>query len=290
MNVVDRSFLLAGENAGLRYALGAPRRLQLGSAGGHQGARAGSSLEFKEHREYQVGDDLRHIDWGAYARSDQLIVKLFHEEVHPHLDVVLDGSRSMALEGTVKAGAVLGLAGFFAAAAENAGFAHHIWLAADGCQAVPNSTSQPGSWGAVCFDWRGSPADSFGRRLPAWRPRGIRVLVSDLLWAGEPLEVLGPCAAGASTVVVVQILAQADASPPDAGNLRLVDMETNQVREVFLDGPARERYRAALERHQQNWHIACRQVGAFFVRVIAEQLVRDWRLDELVAAEILKVA
>jgi len=290
MRPIDRRHLVAGESAGSRYALGAPRRLLLGAAGGHQGARAGSSLEFKEHREYQPGDDLRHIDWGAYARSDQLIVKMFHEEIHPHLDVVLDGSRSMALEGSAKAEAAVGLAAFFAAAAENSGYSHRVWLARDGCEAVPDSTSQPRTWGEVCCDWRGSPADSFARRLPGWRPRGLRVLISDLLWAGEPLQVLGPCAQGASTVVVVQILAQADALPPEAGNLRLVDMETDRVREVFLDGPARQRYRAALDRHQQNWHLACQQVGAFFITVVAERLVRDWRVDELVAAEILKVA
>jgi uncharacterized protein (DUF58 family) len=289
MNAIDRRYVVAGEIAGSRYALGAPRRLQLGAAGGHQGARAGSSLEFKEHRDYQPGDDLRHIDWGAFGRSDLLIVKLFHEEVHPHLDVILDGSRSMALEGSIKAEAALGLAAFFAAAAENSGFAHHIWLAADGCDAVPNSTAGPGAWGAVACTYRGSPADSFARRLPCWRPHGIRVLVSDLLWPGEPLAVLGPCAARASAVVVVQVLAQADATPPDAGNLRIVDMETDKVREIFLDSQARERYRSALEHHQQNWHLACRQVGAHFVTVIAEQIVRDWRLDQLVAAEILKV-
>ena len=95
-----RQALLEGERAGGRYALRLPRRLPVGVAGGHQGARAGSSLEFREHREYEPGDDLRHIDWNAYARSDQLVVKLYHEEVTPHLDIVLDGSRSMALEGT----------------------------------------------------------------------------------------------------------------------------------------------------------------------------------------------
>src|SRR5579864_8079240 len=94
-----RQYVLEGERAGSRFALGVSRRLPQGRAGLHQGGRAGSSLEFKEHRDYQAGDDLRHIDWNAYARSDQLAVKVFHEEVNPHLDLVVDGSRSMALEG-----------------------------------------------------------------------------------------------------------------------------------------------------------------------------------------------
>ena len=107
MSEALRHSLLAGELAGSRYVLRTPRGLPAGTVGLHQGARAGSSLEFKEHRDYEPGDDLRHIDWNAYARSDHLVVKLFHEEVTPHLDIVLDGSRSMALTGSAKAAAAL---------------------------------------------------------------------------------------------------------------------------------------------------------------------------------------
>ena len=37
----------------------------------------GESMEFMDHREYQPGDDLRRLDWAAYARSDKMIVKLY---------------------------------------------------------------------------------------------------------------------------------------------------------------------------------------------------------------------
>src|SRR6266851_3990491 len=123
MEETYRQYVLEGERAGSRFALGVPQ----GRAGLHQGGRAGSSLEFKEHRGYLPGDDLRHIDWNAYARSDQLAVKVFHEEVNPHLDLVVDGSRSMALADSAKARAALGLAAFFVSAAGNAGFSHRLW-------------------------------------------------------------------------------------------------------------------------------------------------------------------
>ena len=70
---------------------------------------------------------------------------------------------------------------------------------------------------------------------------------------------------------------------------RLNDVETEQVHELLIDGAVLRRYRAALDRHQQQWHLACRQVGAVFTMVVAERIVRDWRLDELVAAEVFKV-
>src|SRR5262245_10718043 len=105
-----RRYLAEGERAARRYALRLPRRALAGLAGGALTQRAGSSLEFKDHRSYEPGDDLRHVDWSAYARTDQLAVKVYREEVTPHLDVVLDGSRSMALEGSAKAAAALALA------------------------------------------------------------------------------------------------------------------------------------------------------------------------------------
>ena len=49
------------------------------------------------------------------------------------------------------------------------------------------------------------------------------------------------------------------------------------------------RYRNALARHQQNWHQACRQMGATMVELIAEQLLESWNLEALVKAELLKV-
>jgi hypothetical protein len=90
--------------------------------------------------------------------------------------------------------------------------------------------------------------------------------------------------------VVVQVLAEADANPVPGGSLRLVDSETGQERELRVDAAAVRRYRAKLARHQEAWHAACRQAGAVFVTVVAEELVRGWRLDALVAAEVLRVA
>ena len=65
-----RAYLSEGEMAALRYALGVPRQAPVNQTGSTLGARAGSSLEFKDHRAYEPGDDLRHIDWSAYARTD----------------------------------------------------------------------------------------------------------------------------------------------------------------------------------------------------------------------------
>ncbi|MCI0642231.1 MAG: DUF58 domain-containing protein [Gemmataceae bacterium] len=284
-----RQALLEGERAGSHYVLTTPRGLPLGTVGPHQGARTGSSLEFREHRDYQPGDDLRYVDWSVYARSDKLVVKLYHEEVTPHLDIVVDSSRSMALAGTTKAEAAVGLAAFFAVAAENAGMTQKLWWAGDGCAQPPACQGRAHTWDLPAFDFAASFAESFARRPPLFRPRGLRVLLSDLLWLGDPMHVLAPCADRATATIVLQILADADVRPPERGNLRLLDVESGQTLELLVDDAAARRYGAALERHESNWREACRRVGAIMTIVVAEEWLEERRLDELVAAEVLQV-
>src|SRR6267142_4925808 len=114
MDSALRQSLRDGEQLGIRYALQIPQVAASGLTGSRAGRRSGSSIDFQDYREYQPGDDLRFIDWGIYARTDRLTVKLYREEVIPHLDLILDGSRSMNLADTAKANAVARLAAVLA--------------------------------------------------------------------------------------------------------------------------------------------------------------------------------
>ena len=77
----------------LQLAMRAPAR---GGAGGLRRSRAlGSSVEFSDFREYAPGDDLRRVDWNAYARFDRLFLKLFMEEQETTVHILLDCSASM---------------------------------------------------------------------------------------------------------------------------------------------------------------------------------------------------
>src|SRR6185312_3801597 len=63
--------------------------------GERKSKRRGSSVEFADHRNYSVGDDLRHIDWNVYGRLEKLFLKLFLEEEDLHVYTLLDTSLSM---------------------------------------------------------------------------------------------------------------------------------------------------------------------------------------------------
>jgi len=68
-------------------------------SGLHRAAVHGSSVEFAEHKEYSPGDELRHVDWKAYAKLDRYYVKQFEQESQLTVYLVLDASASMAFVG-----------------------------------------------------------------------------------------------------------------------------------------------------------------------------------------------
>src|SRR5512147_3101954 len=61
----------------------------------HKSPHRGFSVEFSEHREYVPGDELRHLDWKVYSRSDRYYIKLYEQETNLRATLVLDTSASM---------------------------------------------------------------------------------------------------------------------------------------------------------------------------------------------------
>ncbi|MBX3161583.1 MAG: DUF58 domain-containing protein [Deltaproteobacteria bacterium] len=68
-------------------------------SGMHRASVHGSSVEFAQHKEYSPGDELRHVDWKAYAKQDRYYVKQFEQESQLTVYLVLDASASMAFGG-----------------------------------------------------------------------------------------------------------------------------------------------------------------------------------------------
>jgi uncharacterized protein (DUF58 family) len=280
-----RSALRDGEQLGLRYALQIPQVAASGIIGSRAGRRAGSSIDFQDYREYQPGDDLRFIDWGIYARTDRLTVKLFREEVTPHLDLILDGSRSMNLENTAKANAVAKLAGLLATSAANAQCSQAVWLSGEGFQRLPNDTLTPSAWDKLELESKRTVDQSFEILGPKFRRLGVRVFVSDLLWPGNPLQTLRRLRDGAAALFVIQLLGRDDVTPPEHGNLRVVDSETGEENEIYIDSAVAKQYADNLAQLQQSWSDACRQCGAHMTTLIAEDL--DDSISELEAIQLL---
>jgi uncharacterized protein (DUF58 family) len=71
--------------------------------GMHRSPYQGISVEFAQHRPYVQGDDIRHVDWKVYAKTDKIYLKQYLEETNLHLICIVDASESMGF-GSVTAG------------------------------------------------------------------------------------------------------------------------------------------------------------------------------------------
>jgi uncharacterized protein (DUF58 family) len=67
--------------------------------GAHKSPYKGFSVEFAEHRQYYPGDEIRHIDWRAYGKTDRYYIKEFEEETNLRAHLLVDASGSMAYQG-----------------------------------------------------------------------------------------------------------------------------------------------------------------------------------------------
>lgn len=93
-------YLRPDELAGFENLFFAARRIVEGHyAGKHKSPYKGSAPEFVDYRQYHPGDEMRTIDWKAYAKTDRYYVKLFEKETDMNCYILLDASASMAFDG-----------------------------------------------------------------------------------------------------------------------------------------------------------------------------------------------
>jgi len=69
-------------------------------SGLHRSPHKGFSVEFKQHRQYVPGDEIRHIDWRVFGRSDRFYIREYEEETNLRATLILDRSGSMGYSGT----------------------------------------------------------------------------------------------------------------------------------------------------------------------------------------------
>ena len=64
----------------------------------HKSPYHGFSVEFSEHKQYRAGDNIKHIDWGVFARTNKYFIKQFEEETNLRCTIIVDSSKSMSYQ------------------------------------------------------------------------------------------------------------------------------------------------------------------------------------------------
>ena len=273
----------AAVRAAARFRIAVPRTPIGGRVGERLGAGTGSSLEFQDYRPYAPGDDLRHVDWAAYARSEALAIRLYRDEVAPRIDLVIDVSGSMAVTD-VKHRAFGELLALLACACTGTA-AHSRVITAAGSPPAPLQMPEDIERFLAC-DGAGSALEE--PHLPL-RRRSLRVVVSDFLFPHEAEALVARLARDCAMLSLVQLTLRDEAEPVAAGGQRLVDVEGHGELDLVVDDAAVQEYRARFSRLRLGLSVAARRAGARFTHVMAQTPIREVARS-LVAAGVLEAA
>ena len=242
-----------------------------GAAGERLGRGVGSSIEFMDRRRYEPGDDVRHIDWRALARTDQLMVRQYREETQPRIDLVVDASRSMATDDA-KGALAVDVAGLFVEVARSEGFGVSVLLLEDAVRRVDAETFLGAG---VELGARRRLVDLLGDAQRLLRPGSLRIVVSDFLSPHGAPELVRALSRGGGGCALVQVLSRDDVEPPRRGKHRLTDAEKDEALDLVVDDDLRERYLGRLARLVEGLRRAAQAQGGAHAERLAAVLVAE---------------
>lgn len=250
-------------------------RARSAAPGGHLGRRRGGRAEFAEHRGYVAGDDLRAVDWAAFARAGAPVVKLFRAEEDACMRLVVDGSASLAQGTPSKLLAAKKLAAGLAYVALSASERAEVACARErlaaregpgrGRAALPRVLA---ALDALAPDGSTDLARAIDDALVRYRRPGVLVLLSDFMDPGRWDAALSRAKVAGHDIALVQVLAREEIAPDIDGDVALVDAETGATVELTFDDAAREAYAARLEGLFTHLASLATKLGAAYVRCV----------------------
>jgi uncharacterized protein (DUF58 family) len=277
--------------AAARVRLPLRSRVWRGQAGEFAGGGTGASMDFQDHRAYSPGDDPRHINWQAYARTGSYTMKLFREEVRPIVDLILDASESMFFEET-KARRSAELFYLIAESAQAAGAALAIHaVRGDASLQLDPATLRSHQWLEKARSLPATdPAQAPDLTRLALRANAIRVFLSDLLFAADPDPILRHLGQRHGSVVVLAPYLTSEAKPDWAGNYEFVDPERKTRHPHRIEPATLRRYQEAYVNHFTLWKQQARRHQTAFARIPAEDDLATILFREAVPAGALEPA
>jgi uncharacterized protein (DUF58 family) len=249
-------------------------------AGLHRSPDFGFSQEFAEYRPYSVGDDLRHVDWNVFARTEKAYLKRYLGETNTELVVIMDSSASMNFtSGPISK---FTYSKFLASALV---YLAHLQRDSAGIitfhDDVTNVVRPSGRQGQLMRLLHAIDMAQTGTRTDYTRPlsqlqqfqkrRGITVLISDFL---APAEVIVPAVAPlryrGNEVILFHLLDKQELQPGFRQPVLLVDMETSDSLEVSPEY-ARTQYQAKIAAHIASLRTESQKEGLDYFLITTDQ-------------------
>lgn len=256
-----------------------------GGAGGLRRSRAlGSSVEFSDFREYSIGDDVRRIDWNAYARFERLFLKLFMEEQEQRVHLILDASASMGFGKWEPARQLIEMLGYLCLCG---GDRVTVYAVSNGAERHSRPLQGRQSYPALAefienVHPEGKTALYEGVSniaLPAGR--GVTVLVSDLLDEGGYQRALQSLLYRKQETSVLQVFSRAEWEPQLEDVVELCDSETDAKLILSAGFETLKRYQDTARAYVEEIGAFCRKYGMTHVFLLPEEPFEEQMLREM---------
>jgi uncharacterized protein (DUF58 family) len=239
-------------------------------AGLHRSPDFGFSQEFAEYRAYTPGDDLRHVDWNVYARTEKMFLKRYRGETNCQLTILLDMSRSMKFgsQGMEKIEYARFLAACLAYMAHGQRDAAGIVIFDDDVRNFIPPSSRQGQLARILHaiesakvGTRTEFAHPFRHVQEFMRRRGIVAAISDFWESPEKIiRTVEPLRFRGTELVLFHLLDPEELRPKLKGPVLLEDLETGATLEVSPDYVAHE-YPAKIQAHVEDIKTRAQSAG-----------------------------
>lgn len=238
-------------------------------SGLHRSPDFGFSQEFEEYRAYSPGDDLRHVDWNVFARTERAFLKRYRGETNTAAMVLLDASASMGFGSKVTK---FEFAKFLASSLV---YLAHLQRDSAGLivfhDDVSNFIRPTSRQGQLMRLLHGIEGAQLGKRTDFSKPfyelnqflkrRGVTALISDFFDDPEKIiKTVEPLRFRGNELVLFHVLDPQELEPKLGDSVLLVDMETGEAMEASSEY-ARTEYREKVQAHIENLRTKAQAAG-----------------------------
>lgn len=263
--------------------------------GERRSKRRGQSVEFADHRQYVAGDDLRFLDWNIYGRLEKLFLKLFLEEQDMTVHIVADMSNSMNLPEPSKElfikklTAALGYVSlvnnnrvtisFFADGIEGqlANMRGRVYL-----HKMADYLLSARCGGLSYFD-------KAANQLVASRTgTGITIVLSDFLFKDGYESGLRRLIGRQYDLYIIQVLCENELAPEMSGELKLIDVEDDDVAEITVSSALLKYYKRTVSAYCNQLKDFCTARGAVYILAKSSDSVETLVLNYLRRIRLLR--
>ena len=243
----------------------------------HRSPFHGYSAEFSQYRHYRPGDDLKYVDWKAFARTDRIYTRQFRETTNLQALFVIDVSRSMDFpQGRTKLSRARAIAAILGTLVLDQGDAAGVLAVGERVSLVPPRSghhhlrvflAQVASLQAAGAS---GVTEGLRRATSVMKRRGLIVVLSDFYEEGGALADVRRLARMGHDVVVIQVLSREELSLGVETASELVDLETGRAI-VVQPEHARAAYRAGVQAWLNDIERQVAREGLDYLRVLTDE-------------------